>query len=161
VLLTGHQEGHLFVKASPTLVRGFLDEYLWIDLLMLDVSFTHICHLMTVFQVSCVLPVMLSNRLLVACESSFARPTGDLLNAACYYPHRSTAYVDAAYSYRLSSVLCESVYHDCEPAKTAEPVKLLFGSWIRVGPRNLVLHGVQILLQRGNSDEEGAARCRV
>jgi len=129
--------------------------------LNMDVSVPHICHLMTVFQVSCLLAVTLRNRLLVACKSSFARPTGDLLNAACYYPHHSTAYVDAAYSYRLSSMLCESVYHDCERAKTAEPVEMLFGSWTRVGPRNHVLHGVQILLQSGNSNEEGAARCRV
>jgi len=30
------------------------------------------------------------------------------------------------------------------PAKTAEPIKMLFGLWTWVGPRNLVLDGVQI-----------------
>jgi len=30
-------------------------------------------------------------------------------------PHCSTAYVDAAYCYRRSSVVCLSVCHDCEP----------------------------------------------
>ena len=32
-------------------------------------------------------------------------------------PHRSTTYVDAAYCYRLSSVVCRSVCHTSEPCK--------------------------------------------
>jgi len=32
-------------------------------------------------------------------------------------PHRSTTYVDAAYSYRPSSVVCLSVCHASEPCK--------------------------------------------
>jgi len=32
-------------------------------------------------------------------------------------PHRSTTYVDVAYFYRLSSVVCQSVCHTSEPCK--------------------------------------------
>jgi len=32
-------------------------------------------------------------------------------------PHRSTTYVDAAYCYQLSSVVCRSVFHTSEPCK--------------------------------------------
>ena len=69
-------------------------------------------------------------------------------------PHRSTTYVDAAYCYRPSSVVCRSV---CLPvcrslygyvtlvssAKTAEPIEMPFGLWARMGRRNHVLDGVQ------------------
>ena len=36
-----------------------------------------------------------------------------------------------------------SVGHDCQPAKMAELIKMPFGMWTRVGPRNHVLGGVQ------------------
>jgi len=49
-------------------------------------------------------------------------------------PHRNTMYIDAAYCYRWSSVVC----HDCQPCKTAEPIKLPFGLWTWVGPRKHV-----------------------
>jgi len=49
-------------------------------------------------------------------------------------PHRSTTYVDAAYSYQPSSVVCRSVgLSICRfvtlvsPAKTAAPTELPFG----------------------------------
>ena len=41
-------------------------------------------------------------------------------------PHRSTAYEDAAYCYRTSSVVCRSVTV-VSPAKTAEPIEMPFG----------------------------------
>ena len=50
-------------------------------------------------------------------------------------------YVDAAYCYRPSSVVCLSV---CQSVtimsleKTAEPIKTSFGMWTRVGPGNHV-----------------------
>jgi len=52
-------------------------------------------------------------------------------------PHRSTMYVDAAYSYRPCSVVCRSVGLSVtlvSPAKTAAPIELPF--WLRtwVGP---------------------------
>ena len=53
-------------------------------------------------------------------------------------PHCSTTYVDAAYCYRLSD--CWSVTL-VSPAKTAEPIEMPFGLWVRMGPRNLVLDG--------------------
>ena len=65
-------------------------------------------------------------------------------------PHRSTTYVDAAYCYRLSSVVCQSLVclsvlglsvTPVSPAKTAEPIKMLCGLWARMGTRNHVLHG--------------------
>jgi len=62
-------------------------------------------------------------------------------------PHRSTAYVDEAYSYRLSSVVGRSVCLSVtivSPAKTAEPIEMPFGLRTRVSPGNHVLDGVQI-----------------
>jgi len=49
-------------------------------------------------------------------------------------PHRSTTYVDAAYSYRPSSVVCRSVTL-VSPAKTAAPIELPFGlrTWVARG----------------------------
>jgi len=32
-------------------------------------------------------------------------------------PHRSTTYIDAAYCYRLSTVVCRSVCHTSKPCK--------------------------------------------
>ena len=37
--------------------------------------------------------------------------------SAIIRPHRSTTYIDAAYSYRPSSVVCRSVCHTSEPCK--------------------------------------------
>ena len=44
--------------------------------------------------------------------------------------HHSTTYVDAAYFYRPSRPWSVAVMR---PAKTAEPIKMLFGLWTRVG----------------------------
>jgi len=52
--------------------------------------------------------------------------------------HRSTTYVDVAYCYRPSSVVCRSVTK-VSPAKTAEPIEMPFGLWVRMGRRNHVL----------------------
>jgi len=43
---------------------------------------------------------------------------------AIFRLHRHTTYVDAVYCYRLSSVVC----HSSELAKTAEPIKMPFGT---------------------------------
>jgi len=53
--------------------------------------------------------------------------------------HHSTKYIDAAYCYQPSSVVCRSVCHTSDPAKTAEAIKMPFGLWARMGPRNHVL----------------------
>jgi len=58
-------------------------------------------------------------------------------------PHHSATYVDVACCHRCSSVVCRSVTI-VSPAKTAELIKMPFGLWTRVGPRNHVLDGVQI-----------------
>jgi len=54
-------------------------------------------------------------------------------------------YVNAAYCYRSSrhhlSNVCLPVCDSSEPAKTAEPIKMLFKLWTRVGSRNYVLGG--------------------
>jgi len=55
-------------------------------------------------------------------------------------PHCTTTCVDAAYCYRPSSVVCRSVRHSSELCKTAEPIDMPFGLWIRVGRRKRVLH---------------------
>jgi len=59
-------------------------------------------------------------------------------NAYCltYYYVASQYYVrDAAYAYRLSSVVCRSVCHTSEPYKTAAPIELPFGlrTWVGLG----------------------------
>jgi len=62
-------------------------------------------------------------------------------------PHRGTAYVDVAYFYRPSSVVCQSVRLSVTVvslAKTAQPIESQFGLRTRVGPRNHVLDEVQI-----------------
>jgi len=56
----------------------------------------------------------------------------------------STMYVDAAYCYRPSSVVCRSVCQSVtlvSPAKMAAPIELPFGLSIWVGPVNHVLDG--------------------
>ena len=59
--------------------------------------------------------------------------------------HRSTTYVDEAYSHRPSSVISRSVWlwlsvcHSSEPCKMAEPIEMKFQFRTRVGPRNHVL----------------------
>ena len=62
--------------------------------------------------------------------------------------HLLLTYVDAAYCYRLSSVVCRSVCLSVglsvtlvSPAKTAEPIEMPFGLWAWMGPRNHVLDG--------------------
>jgi len=57
-----------------------------------------------------------------------------------FRPHRSTTYVNAAYCYRPSSVVCRSVT-PVSPAKTAKPIEMPFGLWAWMGPRNHVLDG--------------------
>jgi len=59
-----------------------------------------------------------------------------------FRPHRSTTYVDAAYCYRPSSVVCLSVGLSVtlvSPAEIAEPIDMSFGMWTWVGPRKHVL----------------------
>jgi len=63
-----------------------------------------------------------------------------------FRPHRSTTYVDAAYSYRPSSVVCRSVGLSVglsvtlvSTAKTAAPIELPFGLRTWVVPGNHVL----------------------
>jgi len=41
-------------------------------------------------------------------------------------------------------VVCLSICHNREPTKTAEPIEMSFGMWIRVGARKHVLDGVRI-----------------
>jgi len=57
-------------------------------------------------------------------------------------------YVDAAYCYQLSSVVCLSVTLSVglsailvSPAKTAKPIEMSFGLRTLVGPGNHVLNG--------------------
>jgi len=55
-------------------------------------------------------------------------------------------YVDAAYCYRQSSVVCRSVslsvmIVSCTGTKMAEPIELPFGMWTRVVPRKYVVDG--------------------
>jgi len=63
-------------------------------------------------------------------------------------PYRCTMYVDAAYCYRPSCVVCRLVgLSVClsvtlvSPAKMAAPIEMPFGLRTRVGPGNHVLDG--------------------
>jgi len=61
-----------------------------------------------------------------------------------YYLAASQCYIDAAYCYRRSSVVRQSVGLSVtisSPAKTAEPIEMPFELWTRVGPRNHVFDG--------------------
>jgi len=68
------------------------------------------------------------------------RPSRLVRYAALYHrPHRTTTYVDAAYCYRRSSVVCLSVCLSVtivSPAKTAELIEMRFWMCSRVGQRN-------------------------
>ena len=67
-----------------------------------------------------------------------------MMDVAVARPHRSTMYVDAAYCYRPSSVVCLSVCLSVTIvilAKTAEPIEMPVGLWTQVYPRNHVLDG--------------------
>jgi len=71
----------------------------------------------------------------------------------------------AAYCYRPSSVVCPLVCRSVtlvSPAKTAEPIEMLFRLWTRMGPGNHVLEGVQIPTRKGAILRgEGAPHCKV
>ena len=55
---------------------------------------------------------------------------------AIFRPHRSTMYVDAAYCYRPSSVVCLSVSVSVQsPAKTAESIEMPLALKTRVGQK--------------------------
>jgi len=77
------------------------------------------------------------------------------ISYALFTPHRSTTYaymrpivIDrVGWSVGLSVTLVS-------PAKTAEAIELPFGLRAQVGPRNHVLHGVQIPIGRGNFEGE-------
>ena len=63
-----------------------------------------------------------------------------------FKPHRST-YVDVAYCYRPSSVVCRSIGRSAtvvSPTKTAEPSEMPFELRNRVDPRNQVSDRVQV-----------------
>ena len=52
---------------------------------------------------------------------------------------RPQYYVDAAYCYRRSSMVCRSLCHSSEPCKMAELIEMPFGLRTRVGLENHVL----------------------
>jgi len=69
-------------------------------------------------------------------------------------PHHRTTYVDAAYCYRPSSVVCRLVCMSVclsvtlvSPAKMAAPIEMPFGLRTRVGPRNHALDGGPAVLR--------------
>jgi len=64
------------------------------------------------------------------------------LHNIIFRPHRSTTYVDAAYCYRPSSMVCRFICRSVtvvNPAKTAESIETPFGLRSRVGPGNHAL----------------------
>jgi len=64
----------------------------------------------------------------------------------------SLYFVDAAYYYRQSGVVCRLVGVSVtimSPAKMVEPTMMLFGLFTRVGSRNRVLDAVQIATVKG------------
>jgi len=78
-------------------------------------------------------------------------------------PHHSTTYVDAAYCYRPSSMVCRSVCLSVtlvSPPKTAAPIEMPFGLRTRVGPGNHILDGSRIQIPHGK-DKGGKGRPTV
>jgi len=68
------------------------------------------------------------------------------------YCHLSLQYVDAAYCYRRSSVVCLSVGRSVtvlSRTKTAEPIEMPFKMRTWVNQRNYVLDAVQVPLAKG------------
>jgi len=80
-------------------------------------------------------------------------------------PHHSTTYIDAAYCYQPSSVVCLSVCLSLtlvSLAKTAAPIDMLFRLRTRLSPENHVLDGAQDSpMETGNFEGEGASHCKV
>ena len=71
-------------------------------------------------------------------------PPPDAVSALIIRPHCSTTHVDAAYSYRPSSVVCRSVCRSVtlvSPSKTAAPIELPFGLRTWMGRVNHLLNG--------------------
>jgi len=56
-------------------------------------------------------------------------------------PHRSTAYIDAAYCYWQSSVICRSAVRILIPAKMAEPIEVPFGLLTHMGQGTMMRWG--------------------
>jgi len=80
-------------------------------------------------------------------------------------PHRSTTYVDVAYSYRPSSMVCRSVCHVSEPCKNSWTDRDAIWVVYSGGPKKAckylissVLDGAQILHAKGQSLGNGHAR---
>jgi len=63
-------------------------------------------------------------------------------------------YVAADYCCKRSGAVCLSVTI-VSPAKTDEPIEIPFGLRTRMGPRNRVLDGIQISMQKGNFEGDG------
>jgi len=80
-------------------------------------------------------------------------------------PHRTTTYVDAAYSYRPTSVVCRSVCQSVtlmSPAKTAAPIELPFGLRTWVGPGEPCIRwGPDPPWESANFGGEWASQCKV
>jgi len=77
-------------------------------------------------------------------------------------PHHSTTYVDAAYSYRPSSVVCLSVCHTSEPCKNGCTNRAAI--WVEDlgGPGNHVLGGgPDPPWEAANFWGEWASHCKV
>jgi len=65
------------------------------------------------------------------------------LSSVIFRLHHSTTYIDRAYFYTLSSVVCRSVCRSVcwsvtlvSPAKMAEPIEMPCGLWTQVGPES-------------------------
>ena len=86
------------------------------------------------------------------------------LKSVIIRPHRSTTYVDAAYSYRPIIVDCRSVCRSVCHTSLSAPIELPFGLRTWVGPGNHVLDGgPDPLMGRGNffCGGEWAYHCKV
>jgi len=74
-------------------------------------------------------------------------------------------YIDAAYCYRQSSVVCRSVglsvCHSSEPCKKIEPIEMPFGLRTRVNIKNHVLDGGQDIPTGMGNLQERDAHCKV
>jgi len=78
-------------------------------------------------------------------------------------PHRSTAYVDAAYCYRPSSLVFRSVCHCSEPCENGSTDRDAVWAEDSGGPKATRLRwGLDPVMESGNfKGKRGAAHCKV
>ena len=94
--------------------------------------------------------------------SATDQQTDRLTAALDFRLHRSITYVDAAYCYRPSSMVCWSLCHTSEPCKNGYTHR--DAAWVEDlgGPREpCIIWGCRSPMGRGNFEGGGTSSCKV